>query len=304
MSKYAVLDIGTNSIKFNITLLKGTKLETILDTNNISRLGEGLQNTGKISDEAMDRNVKALSGFLSVAKANQVDEVVAVGTMCLRVASNAKYFINKVKNELDLQIEVIDGKEEARLSYLAVLFSLKIKDVEIAIFDTGGGSTEFILGKGEKLEKRFSTNIGAVGLTEKFLKSNPVTKIELKNMLDYIENFFADLDIKKNVNHLIGIGGTVTGMAAVKHKMEKYDPEIIQGSTLKLSEIERQIRLYQSKTIEERKQIIGLQPKRANIILAGAGIVKILMKKFSVDSLTVSDRGLRHGIMYDRFIKV
>ncbi|RLC52699.1 MAG: Ppx/GppA family phosphatase, partial [Candidatus Cloacimonadota bacterium] len=118
----------------------------------------------------------------------------------------------------------------------------------------------------------------------------------------YIENFFAEHDLSGNPDVLFGIGGTVTSMGAVKHKMEKYNPEIIQGSTMELEEVERQIELYKSKTIEERKNITGLQPKRADVILAGAAIVKTIMKTFGKDSFIISDRGLRHGLMYDKYI--
>ncbi|OQX70720.1 MAG: phosphatase [Candidatus Cloacimonas sp. 4484_275] len=302
MSKYAILDIGTNSIKFFIAEIKNGKIHTIIDTNNISRLGEGLQKTGKISPEAMERNTQVLADFLKIAEKENVEEITAVGTMCLRTAKNASEFIKKVKNELNLEIEVVDGEEEARLSYLAILSTLGIADKNVIVFDTGGGSTEFIFGEGTELKNRISLNIGAVYPTEKFLLSDPVTDEELKTTFSYIENFFAEHDLSGNPDVLFGIGGTVTSMGAVKHKMEKYNPEIIQGSTMELEEVERQIELYKSKTIEERKNITGLQPKRADVILAGAAIVKTIMKTFGKDSFIISDRGLRHGLMYDKYI--
>lgn len=113
--------------------------------------------------------------------------------------------------------------------------------------------------------------------------------------------FFKENIPEKKANILIGIGGTVTSMGAVMHKMLKYDPDIIQGSQLTLAEVNKQITMYQRKTIEERKEIPGLQPKRADVILAGAGIIKTIMDIFKIDSFTISDRGLRHGLMFDRF---
>ena len=303
MDKYAILDIGSNSIKFFLFSIENGRSTTIVDTNNISRLGEGLQKTGKISDEAIDRNIPALSEFVGIAEKEKVKEIIAVGTMCLRTASNSEMFLNKVKEKLALNIRVISGEEEARLSYLAVLSTIGFTDKNIVVFDTGGGSTEFIFGNGNELKKRISLDIGAIYPTEKFLHSNPVTEVELQNLQDHIENFFADNDLKGQADILCGIGGTVTTMGAVKHKMVKYDPEMIQGSSLELDEINRQIRMFSAKTLEERKQVRGLQPKRADVILAGAVIVQAIMRTFKKDSIMICDRGLRHGILYNRFFR-
>lgn len=302
MAIHSILDIGTNSIKFFVTEVVDGEVKTLIDTNNISRLGEGLQNSGKISEEAMERNIKALSEFLEQSKKLKADSIVAVGTMCLRSASNAADFIKRVKEELGLEIQVIDGKEEARLSYLAVLSTLDNLDRDVVVFDTGGGSTEFIFGKGKELLDRISLNIGAVQPTEKFLLSDPIKPEELKNMLAYISEFFQKHNLSGAADYLIGIGGTVTTMGAVKHKMTVYDPTIIQGSPLSLAEVERQLVLYSGKTVEERKKIPGLQPKRADVIVAGAGIVKTIMETFDLTSFTISDRGLRHGLLFDRYL--
>ncbi len=302
MKKYAILDIGTNSIKFYLTSVENGKVNVIKDTNNISRLGEGLLKTGKISDAAMERNIEALSAFLEIARSENTSEIVAVGTMCLRTAANSNVFLDKTRQELNLNIEVIDGEEEARLSYLAVISTIGITDKKIVVFDTGGGSTEFIFGKGNEILKKISLDIGAISPTENFLHSDPVTKIELENMQNFIKDFFKKHDLESDADILFGIGGTVTTMGAIKHRMIKYDPEKIQGSKLKLEEINHQIEMFTSKTIAARKQIPGLQPKRADVILAGAVIVKNIMEIFKKDSFIVNDRGLRHGILYDRFL--
>jgi len=198
---------------------------------------------------------------------------------------------------------VIPGEEEARLSYLAVLSTIGNTDKKVVVFDTGGGSTEFIFGRGIDLNDRISLNLGAVRPTEEFLNSNPVTNDELKTMQNYMMNFFSARITNKEADYLIGIGGTVTSMGAVMHKMVEYNPKIIQGSQMTLEEVKNQIELYKNKTIEERKQIPGLQPKRADVILAGAEIINTIMKIFKIDSFTISDRGLRHGLMFDKYLK-
>jgi len=303
MNRYAILDMGTNSIKFLLFSINEGKANTIIDTNNISRLGEGLQKTGMISNEAMDRNIKVLEDFIKTAREYKVKDIIAVGTMCLRTAKNRDVFLKRVKDELNLEIAVIPGEEEARLSYLAVLSTIGKTDKNVVVFDTGGGSTEFIFGKGTDLNDRISLNLGAIHPTEEFLLSDPVRDIELNKMLTYMADFFSKKIETKKADYLVGIGGTVTSMGAVMHKMVEYDPDIIQGSEMSLKEVQNQIKLYQNKTIEERKQIPGLQPKRADVILAGAGIIKTIMEIFEVETFTISDRGLRHGLMFDKYLK-
>ncbi|MBU1936285.1 Ppx/GppA family phosphatase, partial [bacterium] len=203
--------------------------------------------------------------------------------------------------ECGLAIEVISGEEEARLSFLGVKSGMNLSRGRFVIFDIGGGSTEFIFAKGEHIERKFSINIGAAGLTETYLISNPVTKEELAMMLNEVQAAFADFEADGNVDALIGIGGTLTTMGAVLHRLDVHKPDIIHGYVLSLVEIERQLELYRSKTIEARKTIVGLQPERADVILAGVGIVRTILKKFAVDAVTISDRGVRHGLMIERF---
>ena len=303
MKKCAILDIGSNSIKFFLFSVEDGKAKTILEKNNISRLGEGLLKTGILSDEAMDRNIIALKEFMEQAEKENVEEISAVGTMCLRTAQNSDVFLKRAKDEFGLTIKVISGKEEARLSYLAVLSTIGNTDKNVVVFDTGGGSTEFIVGKGTELKDSVSLGLGAIFPTNEYLLSDPVTDEELQNMLNHLMKFFSEKIPNKNADFLVGIGGTVTSMAAVMHKMVKYDPKIIQGSQMTLAEVKKQIEMYQSKTIEERKQIPGLQPKRADVILGGAGIIKTIMEIFQIESFTISDRGLRHGLMFDKYLK-
>jgi exopolyphosphatase/guanosine-5'-triphosphate,3'-diphosphate pyrophosphatase len=302
MAKYAVIEVGTNSIKFHIAEKDAEgRWSVVLDTSEISRLGSGMQATGDISLAAMARNVNVIAEMIKVTREQGIDQVVAVGTMCLRTAKNAQEFVQRVKQKCSVTIEVISGEEEARLAYLAVKSGIGLKRGKLVIFDTGGGSTEFIFGRDEQIEKRLSVNVGAVRYTEQILVSDPVTQKEFDQAVAAIEHDFAGIQFDGNVKKLIGIGGGVTNLLAVRHQRAVYDPELIHGSTLELAEIDRQIDLYRSKTIAERRKIVGLQPERADVILAGAVIVRVIMKKAAVDSITVCDRGVRHGLILDRF---
>ena len=305
MSRKAIIDIGSNSIKFFVGELAEDKtIKTVLDTNDIARLGEGLDATGLISPEAMERNVASVAAFAAKAKELGADQIVSVGTMALRKAGNSDIFVKKVKEACGVDVNIIPGEEEARLSYLAILSGLPLdKDADLVVFDTGGGSTEFIYGKGTKMVKRFSVNRGAVRITENYLKSDPVTQEEVKAAIAQIDKEFAEAGVVGKPAQLVGMGGTVTSMGAVKHKMVKYDPAVIQGSRLLKKDIEEQIAEYSSRTIEQRKELPGLQPKRADVILAGACILKVITDRLGADGLTISDRGLRHGLAFDLFQK-
>lgn len=304
MSRKAIIDIGSNSIKFFVGELAADKtITTVLDTNDIARLGENLNKTGMICPEAMERNVASVANFCAKAKELGADEIAAVGTMALRTASNSAEFVEKVKAACGLEVQIIPGEEEARLSYLAVLSGLPLQGGDLVVFDTGGGSTEFIFGHGTQLVKRFSVNLGAVRITENYLTSDPVTPEQVSAAIAQIDKEFAVAGVEGHPDQLVGMGGTVTSMGAVKHKMIKYDPDVIQGSTLTKADISEQIGDYSTRTIEQRKELPGLQPKRADVILAGACILDVITSRLGVDKLTISDRGLRHGLAFDLFQK-
>lgn len=299
-ARYATIDVGSNSVLIHVAERQadGT-FKAIADRAELSRLGDGLQATGVFSAEAMDRTAAALGAFVELAQANEVADTVAVGTMALRTAKNAPQFLERVEAEVGLRVEVIPGEEEARLSYMAARSAITGAK-QVAIFDVGGGSTEFIFGSGDQIARKFSLNIGALRLTEEYCKSDPVTPDEQRQLMAYLEEAFAELT-PGDFDGLVGMGGAITNMAAVKHEMVKYDPDVIQGCQLTVGEMERQLELYRGRTVAQRRELAGLQPKRADTILAGAAIVTTVMRKLGVDTVTVSDRGVRHGLMVDRF---
>ena len=301
MGIHAVIDIGTNSLKMHVASVDDGRTRVLGDFTEVTRLGEGLHESGVLGVEAIARNVDAVAAFRDRAVELGAESTVAVGTMALRSAGNTDEFVEAVRARCGLEVEVVPGDEEARLSYLAVLSGLGAGKGRVAVFDTGGGSTEFIFGESERIVERFSLDIGSRRPTEEFCKSDPVTRDELAAMVEALETEFERL--KPGIDALVGMGGTVTSLGAVHHMMKVYDPDVIQGSTLSLAEVERQVELYRGRTVEERRETVGLMPKRADVILAGAAIVMTVMRKLGVGELTISDRGLRHGLFYDRFAK-
>jgi len=302
MPCYAAIDVGTNSVKFHI----GERREdgtwrTVADRAEITRLGDGLEKSGEINREAMARTVSTIAAMVDEARRNAVAGIAAVGTMGMRTARNSEQFIDAVRQRCGVRIEVIPGEEEGRLAYLAVKSGLRLEEGSLAVFDTGGGSTQFTFGRGTVVEERFSLNVGAVRYTERYGLAEAVSPGQLRAALDAISADLARLGTRHSPDVLVGMGGAVTNIAAVKHALANYDPDIVQGTVIERTEIERQIELYCSRSQEDRRKIVGLQPKRADVILAGACIVMTVMDKLSKKALSVSDRGLRHGLLIDRF---
>ncbi len=302
MNRLAVIDIGTNSIKFYVgeKCADGT-VKTLADESSVTRLGEGLARSGRIPDEVLERNARAVADFAGKAGTYDVDEIACIGTQALREAANSDDFAARVKDLCGEEIRIISGEEEAGYSYRAVISLFGSDDADMTVFDTGGGSTEFIYGKGRKIEKRFSVNIGAVSVTEKFFPRDPVEHADIVDAINFIDSEFERFGVRGNPSGVIGTGGGVTNMASVKLGLEKYDRKKVRGVTLTVEDIDSQIKLYGEKTVEERKQIPGLAPGRADIILAGACIVKVIAQRLCVAGITVSDLGARHGLALELF---
>ncbi len=196
---------------------------------------------------------------------------------------------------------MISGEEEARLAYLGVQSGLVLGSGSLVVFDTGGGSSQFTFGRGEEIDERFSLNVGAARFTERYGLEGAVSEEALGQVLDAIAADLARLDGRRAPDMLVGMGGAVTNLTAVQHALAEYDPTVVQGAVLDIAEVDRQIELYRTRTADQRRKIVGLQPKRAEVILAGACIVRTVMTKLERESLTVSDRGLRHGLLLERF---
>lgn len=300
--KAAVLDIGTNAIKFLIAEKSANgDWETVLDTSQVTRLGQGLHSSGVLSTAAMERSIAAIQKFLALAREQRVDQILAVGTMALRSAANAQDFVERLYREADLKIQIIDGEEEARLSWLAVISSLPVPKSQWLIFDVGGGSTEFILSRDRQLVSKISLNVGVVRLTEQILISDPVTDEEVQLADRYIRDAFQAISWSGPIAALVGVGATMTTLGAMRHQLRHYHANLIHGLQLSYDEVNTLLSALKSKTIAERKQMPGLPADRADVILAGGMIVSAIMEQMQSESVIISDRGVRHGLLIDRF---
>jgi exopolyphosphatase/guanosine-5'-triphosphate,3'-diphosphate pyrophosphatase len=239
--------------------------------------------------------------MLEEARRHEIRAMAVVGTAGLRMARNAEEVVETIQQRTGIDIEVISGEEEGRLAYLAVRAGLGLDEGSLVVFDTGGGSTQFTFGRGPEVAERFSVEVGAVRYTERFGLDGVVASEVLTEALAAISNDLSRIDGRPPPDHLVAMGGAVTNITAVSKSLSTYDPDAVQGAVLDHNEIIRQIEMYRSMDAEARRSIVGLQPQRADIILAGACIVSTVMQKLNRDKLTVSDRALRHGLLVDRF---
>ncbi len=301
-ARYAVLDVGTNSVKFHIgeRSSDGT-WRAIADRAEMTRLGEGLATHGRIAPEALERTAAAIAGMAAEAKRSGARAIAAVGTAGLRLARNSEDILAAIRARAGITVEVISGEEEGRLAYLAVQSGLGLGEGSLVVFDTGGGSSQFTFGRGAHVEERFSVDVGAVRYTERYGLAGIVPPEELAAARRAIAADLSRIDGRPRPDAMVAMGGAVTNIAAVKHGLTAYDPDLVQGTVLPRAEIDRQIELYRSRDTAARRAIVGLQPKRADVILAGTCVIRAVMEKLDQDRLTVSDRGVRHGLLIDRF---
>jgi exopolyphosphatase/guanosine-5'-triphosphate,3'-diphosphate pyrophosphatase len=299
--RYAVIDVGTNSVKFHVAERTGGGWRTVVDRADVTRLGEGLSERGTISDEALERTVQAIAGMVEEAKREHAAALVAVGTAGLRSANNRRDVLETIRSRTSVSVEVISGDDESRIAYRAVVEGLGSVEGSVVVFDTGGGSSQFTFGEGSNIEDRFSVDVGAVRYTERFGLDGAVDRDVLDDAIATIASDLSRLDGRASPDVLVGMGGAVTNLTAVNLEMADYDAERVQGAILERAEVDRQVELYRGRDADGRREIVGLQPKRAEVILAGACIVRTVMDRLRKEALAVSDRGLRHGVLLERF---
>jgi exopolyphosphatase/guanosine-5'-triphosphate,3'-diphosphate pyrophosphatase len=300
--RFAVVDVGTNSVKLHIgERTAANTWETVSDRAVVTRLGEGLDESGVLQADPIHRTADAIVDMVEEARRLGVEQIAAVATAGMRIAQNSAELIDLVRDRCGVTIEVISGEDEARLAYLAATSELDVGEGRLVVFDTGGGSSQFSFGRPGHVDERFSVDVGAARYTERFGLGAAVPEETLAEARAAIAADLARLDGRARPDALVGMGGANTNLAAVRHHLAEYDAEVVHGTVLDRDELDAQIELYRSRSADERSTIVGLQPARAEVILAGALIVRTVLDKLDCNELTVCDRGLRHGVLVERF---
>jgi exopolyphosphatase/guanosine-5'-triphosphate,3'-diphosphate pyrophosphatase len=302
LKRVASIDIGTNTILLLIAKVEGEKIHPLFEIETVVRLGEGVQKDGLLLKEAMDRGLQTLAQYLKRCQEWEVQKIFAAGTSALREAKNSEDFLRLAKEKFDLSIEVISGEEEAKLSFLAVTKDITETKKPILVVDVGGGSTEFILGKGNQILQWISLPLGSVRFTEEFLHSDPVQDEEWNGMEKKIRGHLVSIPHSSESISMVAVGGTATTLASVEQGLEDFIAEKIHHFILEKEALNNQLLLYQSKTIDERKKIPGLPMARADVILAGGAILYLAMEELKCSSVLISCHGVRYGLLYKKLI--
>ena len=301
--KIGAIDIGTNSMRLLTTDLIDNKLTNRKKYVNTTRIGQGVDENGFITEEAMERNINALKEYHDKCLDYGCEKIYCMGTSALRDSKNRSEFIKRAKDEAGIDVNVVDGEIEAKLGFSGVTNGID-KEGDILVIDIGGGSTEFIFGNKEGIERNVSINIGALRLTEKYL-SEGYSDSAFSDMRKFINEQIKDIVSylnEKEIECVCGIGGTITSLSAVNQNLEIYSMEKVHGSVITREEVQKMMDKFVSCSDEERKHINGLQPKRADIIAAGTEILICIMDNLSKKEVVVSEYDNLEGIAYSSIL--
>ena len=301
MKNIASIDIGSNTARLLILESTGDqKFKLLVSERNITRLGEGIDAQGKLTEHRMQSTLKVLSRFRQICLENGDPPLFAVATSAVREASNGQEFVRLAKKETGIDIKVITWEEEARLTLKGVYWKIPHENRRVITFDIGGGSTEFILSEGENIKDFCSTSLGVVRLTEKFITQHPIDEREYHSLQNHLQ--YELQTVKKKLSAflpelLIGTAGTVTTLAALKENIYPYDPEKIHGSTFSRPEAEAILDDLKGRSLSQRLLLKPIETGREDLIIAGTAIVLETMRAFGCEILTVSEYSLREGLI-------
>ena len=299
--KIGTIDIGTNSMRLLIADYKNNKIENRKKYINITRIGEGVDDKGYITEEALERNLNALKEFADKCIEEKCEKVYCMGTSALRDSKNGQDFVNRAKELTNIDVKIICGEEESNLGFMGVLEGAGgDKSNYILVLDIGGGSTEFIVGNEDGIKFCKSENVGALRMTEKFITTDPISDEEFNKMSDFIEKTISStLDKIKgmHVSKLVGIGGAITSLSAMNQQLEVYSMEKVHNSVVTKKDLEKILQNLKKMTLSDKKTIKGLQPKRADIITAGVKILHIVMEKLEIEKIMISEYDNLEGLI-------
>lgn len=302
MKKIAVIDIGSNSLRLLKADLVNGRIISREKIKRTTRLGKGVDSTKKLNQHSIKKSIDAIRFFYEKLKNENYQLIEIIGTSALRDANNSLEFIKKIENITKMEVKIISGKKEAEYGFLGATFDKNKKNS--FVIDIGGGSTEIIYGN-KNIEILDSLDIGAVRLTDKCISEDPIKNDDLDKLKKEIDKnlkiFFDNKDYKKDFQ-IVGIGGTITTLASIDLKMEKYKPKKINNYILEKSSINNQIKEFINCDLKQRKKIIGLEKDRADIILAGSLILKRILDYLNQDKIIISDYDNLEGVIYKDFL--
>jgi len=299
----AAIDVGTNTVRLLVGESDGQGgIRSVLAAQEITRLGEGLLPERRLQPVPAARTLAVLRRFGEAAAAHGAEIVLALGTAALREAGNRDEFLRRAWAEAGVRLGVIPGDEEARLTLRGVMGGLSDPPARLLLLDIGGGSTEFLTAEGGRERLRASTRLGVVKLTEAHFAHDPPLPEELLRARQAVEARLARLRAEEFAGAslpdlLVGTAGSITSLAAIDLALEPYDPARVSGHRLSRVRVEELVACLAGQPLDARRRVRGLEPARADVIVAGGLICLIGMELLGYAALTVSDAGLREGIL-------
>ena len=303
MPRYAAIDIGSNSIRMLAAeVVDGSPVKTLASARQVTRLGESVFRTGKVSPGAMDLCSNVLAQMAAEYRAAGVVGVRAVGTSALRDASNQDEFLKRAAAVLESPVEVISGQEEARLIHLGVQRRWPHPTQRVLMVDIGGGSAELILSEHGRMAQAFSKPLGALRLKEVFLKSDPPDPRELHRMDGYIQERIVDAVRRfgpEPYDRAIATSATAAAIICAVNRVPRAKRDTADRLRATASQVRSFYRDVSVRDLESRRKIPGIGPRRAEIIVPGAAMLLAVLREFKLSKLAYSSAGLRDGIVAD-----
>jgi len=301
----ATIDIGTNSVLLLVADSEGGALRPVLERATVTRLGEGVDKNRRLLPAACERTLACLSDYAQQLRTLGVSRLDAVGTSAMRDAAGGQDFVARAAAILGVAPRVIDGNEEARLTFAGALSGLPApsgtsENGKVTVFDIGGGSTEIIVGTSSATTRRIaaavSLNIGSVRLFERHVRSDPPSAEEMRNVQRDVRLALVDAPKPDEDATLVGVAGTVTQLAALELELTPYDSTRVHGHRLTRRSVDRLAARLASLDLAQRRALPGMEPARADVLVVGSAIAQAVLEWSGASEVVVSDRGVRWGL--------
>ena len=290
----AVIDVGTNSTRLLVADVDGG-VAPLERRSTVTRLGRGVDLSGRLASEAIEDVCEAIDGYLGILQELEAEAVEVIATSAVRDADNGGAFVAELRERFALSARVLDGEEEARLTYLGAT-SEALPSEPTLVVDIGGGSTELVVGSGREISFHDSLQAGVVRHTERHVNSDPPTAGELEALATDVRGLIAEsIGAGVEAHEGIAVAGTPTSLAAVVMELEPYDPTRVHGHVLDLPSIQVILSRLASLPLAERAEVAGLHPDRAPTIVAGVVILVETMRAFDLERIAVSEHDILYG---------
>lgn len=288
--RVAAIDLGSNSTRLLVADVEGDHVAEVVRRLEITRLGEGVDERRLLQPEPVSRVHRVLERYRAEATALGAEHVLAVATSAVRDAGNGPEFLLDLERRFGVATRLLDGREEALTAFRGVTTDRQLAPGTLVV-DIGGGSTELIVGGPDGISSSTSLQAGCVRLTERFLRSDPPTPLELEAAADGVRALLPALEVAA----AIGVAGTVTTAAAIDLDLAAYDPERIDGHRLSRTAVDRITARLAALPLSRRERVRGLEPARAPVIVGGLVALREVLRRYDLDTIEASERDILHG---------